>query len=114
MSLTSYQSEILIARAVLEALDGTPGQGVQHCRSIVALAEAGMNDPSALPQPIPTPRAPNTAEVITNASLDHPSPPAKRKRYVSPGTREWLDLEEQVAREQSSKPSLTDRIRGRA
>jgi hypothetical protein len=80
---TSLQSDLLLAQAIVEVLDGKDdGPGIRHARALVALHNSGrIADPSALPSPPPAPqKEPRLTNVITNRDLDQPQGKQKRKR----------------------------------
>lgn len=90
MSLTRTQTEVLLARAIVELADGSAGPGVAHAHSIVALADKGLlPDPTALPQPKGSGKALSAGDALTNGQLDRGNPA-------------------------TVKPKLADRLWGRA
>lgn len=90
MSITHHESLLLLASAVVEVADGQPGPGLAYARDLVALADAGLlTDPSALRDPVPARKPPNSGDALTNADLDPP-------------------------RQQMGRPTLGQRIRGKA
>lgn len=83
--LTSYESQLLLARAIVELAEGKEGPGVTHARNLVALADAGINrDPYALQSPKPAPK-PLSAEALTNDRMDGRPDRKKPKPTPIPG-----------------------------
>jgi hypothetical protein len=90
--LTAHESQILLARAIVEIVDGNPGAGVAYARNLAVLQDAGvLGDPHGLRQPPPTPKPPSLGEVITNRDLDNPRPETTRRAPLREGTNAWFD-----------------------
>jgi hypothetical protein len=79
--ITSYEADLLLARAIVEVLEGKPGAGVAHAKNMITLADAGMSaDPNALPHAQPEQRRPSMGDVITTETLIRREQGARRPR----------------------------------
>jgi hypothetical protein len=98
---TSHESQILLARAIVEIIDGTPGLGVAHARSLVRLADAGMTyDPSQLPRPpaSATKALDRHNAIVTNETMGRPPGQPPPMPVSPPGTTTNTDFDEKLAR----------------
>jgi hypothetical protein len=87
---TPWEVDVLLAEALIEAVEGRPGRALAEARALVKVgAERAARDPQNLGQVAPKPQPP-MGVTLTNRLLDGASDPPRERPIVS-GTNAAFD-----------------------